>query len=426
MEVLTIIAGAIGFFALIMASIALHEVGHLLPGKLFGVRITQYFVGFGKTLWSIRRGETEYGIKAIPLGGYVRLLGMYPPARPQARPNWVTRLADSAREAEYDEITPADEGRLFHQKATWQKLIIMFGGPLMNLVLALLIVAGVNALHGQYRAQLTVASVSECMVPAGRTTQTCQAGDPQTPAAKAGLKAGDRVRSFNGTTVDDWGQFSDLIRANRDGTATIVVVRNGAETTLTTNTVITGVVDRNDPTRTIEAGFLGVSPDYALVRSGPVSAVQDLWQMTKQSVVALASFPQRVWNVAADMITGKPRDVNGPISIVGASRAAGEIAAADSIPAGDRVASWFMMLGSVNLFVALLNLVPLLPLDGGHMAGAVWEWLRRVAARLLQRPDPGHVDTAKLLPVAYVVGGFLVLSGAILIVADIFFPVKLF
>ena len=426
MEVLVIVAGAVGFFALIMASIALHEVGHLLPGKLFGVRIPQYFVGFGKTLWSTRRGETEYGIKAIPLGGYVRLLGMYPPARPQARPNWVTRLADSAREAEYDEITPADQGRLFHQLKTWQKLIVMFGGPLMNLVLAMLIVTGVNALHGQYRPQLSVASVSECMVPAGRTTQTCQAGDPQTPAAKAGLKAGDRVRTFNGTTVDDWTQFSDLIRANRDGAATIVVVRNGAEMTLTTSTVITGVVDRNDPTRTIEAGFLGVTPDYALVRSGPISAARDLWQMTKQSVVALASFPQRVWNVAADMVTGKPRDVNGPISIVGASRAAGEIAAADSIPAGDRVASWFMMLGSVNLFVALLNLVPLLPLDGGHMAGAIWEWLRRVAARLMGRPDPGHVDTAKLLPVAYVVGGFLVLSGAVLIVADIFVPVKLF
>lgn len=426
MDVVVIIAGAVGFFGLIMASIALHEIGHLVPGKLFGVRVPQYFVGFGKTLWSTRRGETEYGIKAIPLGGYVRLLGMYPPARPQARPNWVTRLADAAREAEYDEITLADEGRLFHQKKTWQKLIIMAGGPLMNILLAFVIFGGVNAIHGQYRPQLSIASVSECIIPAGRATQTCQAGDPATPAAKAGLRAGDVVQSFNGTTVRDWSQFSDLIRANRAGTATIVVLRGGTPTTLTTSTVITGVADRTDPTRTIEAGFLGVSPDYRLERSGPVTTAQDMWLMTRQSVVALASFPQRVWNVAADMVTGKPRDLNGPISIVGASRAAGEIAATDTMPAGDRVASWFMMLGSVNLFVALLNLVPLLPLDGGHMAGAIWEWLRRMGARIVRRPDPGHVDTAKLLPVAYVVGGFLVVSGAVLIIADIFFPVKLF
>ncbi|CAI9398926.1 M50 family metallopeptidase [Aestuariimicrobium sp. T2.26MG-19.2B] len=426
MEVLVIIAGAIGFFALIMASIALHEVGHLVPGKIFDVRISQYFVGFGKTLWSFKRGETEYGVKAIPLGGFVRLLGMYPPARPQARPTWLTRLADTAREAEYEQITPADEGRLFHQKKTWQKLVIMAGGPLMNILLALLIFTGVNALHGQYRAQLSIASVSECIVPAGRAAQTCQPGDPATPAARAGLEVGDVVQSFNGTAVTSWAQFSDLIRANRDRRATIVVMRHGQPTTVTTNTVITGVVDRIDPSRTVEAGFLGVGPTYRLERSGPVTAARDLWQLTKQSTVALASFPQRVWNVAVDMVTGRPRDENGPISIVGASRVAGEIAAADQVPAGDRVASWFTMLGSVNLFVALLNLVPLMPLDGGHMAGAVWEWVRRLAARVARRPDPGHVDTAKLLPVAYVVGGFLALSGAVLIIADIFFPVRLF
>lgn len=429
MTALVIITAALLFFALIMASIALHEVGHMVPAKIFGVKVTQYFVGFGKTLWSFRRGETEYGVKAIPLGGYVRLIGMYPPAKEGGthRAGPLTRLADAAREVEYEDITPEDEGRLFHQKKTWQKLIIMFGGPAMNILLAFLIIGGVNGVHGQYRPQLQVASVSECMIPQGRAVTTCRSTDPQTPAVRMGLKAGDTVISFNGTRVSDWTQFSDLIRANRDQDATVVVRRDGKEVVLpTTRTVITGVPDRLNPGRNIEAGFLGVTPEYARVRTGPTGTAKDIWLMTKQSVVGLANFPVKVWNVAADLVTGKPRDVNGPMSIVGASRAAGEIAATDEVPAGDRAAGWFMMLGSVNLFVALLNLVPLTPLDGGHMAGALYEGANRRIARWRGRPDPGHFDTAKLLPVAYAVGGFLVLAGGVLIIADILSPVKLF
>ncbi|WP_203566793.1 M50 family metallopeptidase [Aestuariimicrobium ganziense] len=426
-DVVIILAAAIGFFALIMASIALHEIGHLLPGKLFDVKITQYFVGFGNTLWSRRRGETEYGFKAIPLGGYVKLIGMYPPAwGTPGRSNRVKRLADYAREAEYEEITPADNGRLFHQKKTWQKLVIMFGGPAMNLLLAFLIVLGVNMFHGQYRSTLVVDQVSECVVPADRADQKCTADDPATPAAKAGFRVGDQIVSFNGEKIDDWDELSTLIRANLDRPATIVVLRDGAQVSLSTSTVVTGLPHRLDPGRTVEAGFLGVSPRRELQRGGPLTTADDLWTMTTQSVSALSRFPVKVWNVAVDLVTGQPRDVNGPISIVGASRAAGEIAAADQIPVGDRVASWFMLLGAVNLFVALLNLVPLMPLDGGHIAGALYEAAKRRLARLRGRPDPGHVDTAMMLPVAYAVGAFLALSGLVLIVADIVSPVKLF
>lgn len=428
MTVLVVIGAALLFFALIMASIALHEVGHMVPAKLFGVKVTQYFVGFGRTLVSWRRGETEYGFKLIPLGGYVRLVGMYPPAA--ARPGRVgpvTRLADAAREIEHDQIGPEDEGRLFYQKKTWQKLIIMFGGPAMNLLLAFLIIGGVNGLHGQYRPQLTVTTVSECIVPATREDRRCQPGDPASPAAQMGLRPGDRVVSFNGARVRDWGEFSDRIRDNRDAPATVVVHRGGRDLTLpTTNTVITGVPDRLNPGRRVEAGFLGVTPSYERQTTGPAGTAEDLWLMTKQSVVGLVNFPAKVLNVASDLVTGRPRDLNGPMSIVGASRTAGEIAATDQLPLSDRIASWFMMLGSVNLFVALLNLVPLPPLDGGHMAGALWEAWRRRWAAWRRRPDPGPVDMARLLPVAYAVGGFLVVSGAILVIADIISPVKVF
>lgn len=426
MTTVVIIGFAVLFFALIMASIALHEVGHLVPAKLFGVKVTQYFVGFGKTLWSRTRGGTEYGFKLIPLGGYVRLVGMYPPGKPGRWP-WLDRMADGAREAEAADIKPEDDGSLFYQKKTWQKLIVMFGGPAMNLLLAFLIFLSINMFHGQYRPQLTVAGVSECVIAADSTTRECSADDPPTPAKAAGIEAGDTIVSFNGERLESWSELSGLIRGNLDQPATIVVERDGAEVTLpTVNTVVNGVADPLDPTKTVEAGFLGVVPSYALVKAGPVTTAKDMWDLTVQSVSALASFPVKVWNVTVDMVTGQPRDANGPISVIGASRVAGEVAVNEDIPLGDRAATWFSLLASVNLFVALLNLVPLVPLDGGHMAGAVYEWIKRRLAKLLGRPDPGYADTAKMLPVVYIVGGFLVLAGLVLVIADIVSPLQLF
>ncbi len=427
MTALLIVVLGIAFFALIMLSIALHEVGHMVPAKLFGVKVTEYFVGFGKRIWSFRRGETEYGVKWIPLGGYVRLIGMYPPARPGGRRSWLTRMADDARAAEWDDITPADDGRLVYQQATWKKIIIMLGGPMMNILLAFLIFLGINLAHGSYVATPTVAAVSQCVVPQDRQEQGCRDGDPATPAVEAGLREGDVIESFNGTPVTSWDELSRRIRDNRDGEATIVVRRAGERVQLpTVHTTISHVADELDPTRTVEAGFLGVSPSVELQRLGPVATLDQMWTMTKQSTVALVSFPVRVWNVAEDMVRGKPRDLGSPVSIVGASRVAGEIGVNDRVGGGDKVAMWFSLLGSVNLFVALLNLVPLLPLDGGHIAGAIIEWIRRQVYRVLGKPDPGPLDTAKGLPMIVVVGGFLLLGGIVLIVADVISPLQLF
>lgn len=427
MTLLVTVAAALVFFALVMASIALHEVGHLVPAKLFGVKVTQFSVGFGRSLWQRRRGETQYAIKALPLGGYVRLVGMYPPARPGRGEGRLARFADEARELEYEQITAADDGRLFHQKPVWQRVVVMLGGPLMNLLLAVLILGAVNALHGQYRPQLVTERVSECVVPAGRQEQTCRGGDPSAPAQAAGVRPGDRLVSFNGVELHSWAQFSGLIRDNGAGSAQLVVERDGRRVELPrVNTVVTGLPSRLDPGRTVEAGFLGISPQYRQLRGGLGTTAQDLWLQSRQSLTALALFPVKVWNVAVDLVSGNSRDANGPTSIIGASRAAGEIAVTDQLDRGDRIASWFSMLASVNLFVCLLNLVPLPPLDGGHIAGALYEAIRRATARLLGRPDPGPVDTARLLPVAYGVGGFLLLAGVVLIIADLVSPVKLF
>lgn len=433
MNMVIYIAGAVIFFALVMASIALHEIGHLVPGKLFGVKTTQYFVGFGKTVWSRRKGETEYGFKAIPLGGYVRFVGMYPPSKDRpdqvraARTGIFQTMADQARAAEWETISPEDDGRLFYQKKPWQKLIIMAAGPTMNLLLAFVILLGVTGIYGVYRSQLTVNRVQECIIAADAPRTTDCEGKPETPAALSGIQAGDKVVAFNGAPVSSWEEISDLIRANLDKPALITVERNGQRVDLKqVNTVVTGVVDRFDPSKRVAAGFFGVEPAVERERGGPLVVLADMWDMTKQTAVAITDFPKKVYFTAFNLVTGKPRDVYGPMSIVGASRAAGEVASTDLIDAGNKVATLFTLLGSVNLFVGLFNFVPLLPLDGGHIVGALWEGLRKRLAHLFKRPDPGYVDTARMLPIAYVVGGVIAVSGVVLILADLIDPIKLF
>lgn len=429
METLTVIGFAIAFFALIMASVALHEIGHMLPARRFGVRVPKYFVGFGPTMWSTKRGETEYGIKWFPLGGFVQLLGMYPPrADGKRRRTRLADFADTARDAEWEDITPADvDGeRLFYQKQTWQKLVVMAGGPVMNLLIAFVLLLGVTASYGVLRPQTTLSYVQQCVIT--DTTRTeCAASDPASPAAQAGLKAGDRVVGFNGVPITSYNQLSGLIRANLAGEARLVVERDGRTVTLTpVHTIVNSVPDQLDPSARVQAGWLGVSPERVLVRGGPVDVLGDIWTMTQQSAVSLLQFPARVWHVVWGMATGQPRSLYDPISIVGASTVAGQVVASDEVDLGDKAATFFTLLASVNLFLAVFNFIPLPPLDGGHIAGALYEWARRKVALLRGRPDPGFFDTAKLLPVAYAVGAVLLTSGVALILADIVSPVQLF
>lgn len=417
---------AIVFFLALMGCVALHEVGHMVPAKLFGVKVPKYFVGFGRTLWSTKRGDTEYGVKVFPLGGFVQLLGMYPPRRPDARDTRLQRFADEARAAEWEDIAPEDQGRLFYERPVWKKLIMMAGGITMNLILAFVLMWGVVGLHGVVRYSPTVAGISQCIQNPPRAEKTCTAADTVTPATRAGLQAGDTIVEFNGIPISSHAQLSELIRANLDAPATIVVDRGGVRTTLpTVRTLITALADPLDPGKTVQAGYLGFYAQAALVKGGPADAIGDLRTMAAQSLVALAQLPVKVYNVAADIVTGKPRDPTGPISVVGASAVAGEIAASNETVA-DKAATFALLLASVNLFLALFNLIPLPPLDGGHIAGALFEGARRGVAKLRGKPDPGPADTAKMLPVAYVMGGLILLMGVVLIIADIVSPVKIF
>src|SRR5688572_24978724 len=201
LTVLMYTLGVVLFVLGVAASIGLHEVGHLVPAKKFGVKVTQYFVGFGRTLWSTRKGETEYGVKAIPLGGYVKLVGMLPPAggvegerglsgSSRARTGstgMFTQIISDARAAEYELVEPGDEERLFYRLPWWKKVIVMAGGPMVNLVIAFLLFSGVFMLYGVPQPTTTVDTVSACVVPGPEGDRDCTPADPESPAKKAGL-----------------------------------------------------------------------------------------------------------------------------------------------------------------------------------------------------------------------------------------------
>jgi membrane-associated protease RseP (regulator of RpoE activity) len=428
--------GVIVFFVGLMASIALHEVGHMWPAKKFGVKVTQYFVGFGRTVWSFRRGETEYGFKAIPLGGYVKLVGMLPPAKEdrqdEEHPNRVrstntgmfTQLISDARAAEYEQVQPGEEDRLFYRKPWWQKLIVMSGGPMVNVLLAVILFGVVFIGIGAPQATTTVSEVSQCVIPADQDRQTCTYDDPVAPAFAAGIEPGDQIVSFNGAPVESWDDLTDMIRDNADGAAEIGVVRDGQQLTLHTNTVVSLREDREDVDEYENVGFLGVSPTQESERESPLFVATTMWDYTKLTGQAIIDMPERLVGVAKAAF-GDEREKDSPMSVVGASRVAGELTTVDETTWGERAAQLIALLAAVNLFVALFNFIPLLPLDGGHIAGALWEAARRGVARLRRRPDPGYVDVAKMLPVAYAVASVLIVMGALLVYADIVNPVTL-
>ncbi|MPZ60051.1 MAG: zinc metalloprotease [Propionibacteriales bacterium] len=435
MTMLAYTLGVLLFAIGLIASIALHEVGHMWPAKKFGVKVTQYFVGFGRTLWSTKRGETEYGVKAIPLGGYVKLVGMLPPEK-GADPTTVrksntglfTQLISDARQAEYEHVDPSETDRLFYRKPWWQKLIVMTGGPMVNVVIAVMLLGGIWMLYGVYEPRPVVAQVSDCVIPADEVAadpeRTCEGGDTVSPARDAGLRSSDRIVSFNGEWVGSWDELTGLIRGNEDGVAAIGVMRDGRPMTLRTNTTVSVRPDLEDQAEYVEVGFLGVTPEQVRERQGPVYVMASMWDYTKATGEALIQLPQRMVGVFEAAFGGE-REQDSPVSVVGASRVAGEIASTDQLIVGDKIAGAIQLLGIVNLFVALFNFIPLLPLDGGHIAGALYEAVRRGIARVRGRPDPGYVDVAKMLPVAYAMAGILICMGVLLIYADLVNPIRL-
>jgi membrane-associated protease RseP (regulator of RpoE activity) len=439
------LAGVLVIIVGVGLSIALHEIGHLVPAKRFGVKTTQYMVGFGPTVWSTKRGETEYGLKWIPLGGYIRMVGMFPPVpgrpvRADSTGRW-SLMAEQARTESQREIGDVPNERLFYTKPVWQRLIIMLGGPTMNLVIAVVLLAVIMVGYGMPEQTTQLSNVSQCVIPAtAPADQKCSPTDPAAPAAAAGLRPGDTIVAFGNQPVSSWDEVRKLIAGAGGSTVTLGVERDGKRLDLPVSPVANvryvtdedgqAVLGSDGKRLTERVGFLGVTPTTATVQQ-PITAVPaQLGDYLAKTAGVVLRIPQKMVGVAQAAFGGGERDPNGPISIVGVSRVAGEVASAESPPdvtttTMDRFVSLLSLIMSLNLALFIFNLIPLLPLDGGHVAGALWEGLRRQIAKVRRRPDPGPVDVARALPIAYGVASLLIVMSVVLIYADLVRPIKL-
>ncbi|MGN6722494.1 MAG: M50 family metallopeptidase [Marmoricola sp.] len=437
-HVLLYAIGVILFIVGVALSIGLHEFGHLVPGKLFNVKVTQYFIGFGKTLWSTRRGETEYGVKAIPLGGYVKLVGMLPPAEGDtgptgeevaARPTGMfAQLVSDAKRAEYEHVDPADHDRLFYRQKVWKRIVIMVSGVAMNLILAFILFAIAFMGIGVQRPSTTIGSVDQCMkvVTGGHAPGACGANDPETPAYRAGLRPGDKVLSFAGRQVSDYAQLQERVRSyGSSKPTTMVIERAGHQLTLSITPTKQSLPSLTDPTKKVEAQFIGIT---SLIQRQTYSAgwvLSTMVDQTRATLSALGHLPQRVYHVARAAVGLEKRDPNSLMSVVGAGRVAGEVASQQAFSVTDKLVALILLLGGLNLFLGLVNLVPLPPFDGAGVATALVEAVRSRWARLRGRPDPGVIDAGKLLPLTYAMAALLLLISVVLIYADIVAPVSI-
>lgn len=385
--------GIVAFAFALVFSVVLHEAGHFLTAKRFGMKATQFFAGFGPTLWSRRAGETEYGIKALPLGGFVKIVGYTP----------------------LEEIDPADEPRAFYRQPAYQRAIVIVAGVVTNVVLAfvlLLVLAMVVGIPDTDRVTTLVRTVSPCVA----SQDTCAPDSPESPSKKAGLHPGDKVVSFAGRPVGDWDQLSAAIKATPPGTdAPVVVERHGRSVTLHAVVAASG-----------GEGYFGMEPAYATHRLGPAAAVsfsgRFMGQMVRSIGQVVADLPHAIPKLFSPDRGSSPGGQAG--SVVGGAEASGQVfSSVDSWQ--NKIGTFLLLIVSLNMFLALLNVVPLLPLDGGHLAIVVYGKVKTWLFRRRGRPDPGPVDITKLMPLTYLAFVLLVGLGILLILADVVNPLKL-
>ncbi|KTR03811.1 M50 family metallopeptidase [Curtobacterium luteum] len=439
-SVLLFVLGVVVFIVGLLVSIGLHELGHLSFAKLFNVKVTQYSLGFGKAIWSFRRGETEYGIRPILLGGYISMVGMLKP-RASGKPNAITNtgmygaFVQDARQASAEQIAESggDDSRAFYRLTPWKRIIVMVAGPAMNLVIGI-VLFGV-LLCGFGAPTTTFTSSVGCVLPNSQTT-TCSADDAVSPAKQAGIRSGDVVLSVDGKSDPTIAEVSGLFQRSAGKELTVVVERDGARKTLEITPVTAtrdvylsdGTVAKNpDGTdKTQQVGVVGVSIGQSLVRQSPAAVLPATGAQISASAHLIIDLPQRlvaVWNAA---FGSQARSQDSPVSVVGVGRAIGEVSSMSGVPVVDKAYTILGLLASLNIGLFVLNMVPLLPLDGGHIAGALWEAVKRRSFKLVGKADPGPIDLAKTMPLTMVVVVLLAGMSALLIYADIVRPVNLF
>jgi membrane-associated protease RseP (regulator of RpoE activity) len=396
---------ALGFvlFALgITISIALHECGHMWTAQSTGMKVRRYFIGFGPKVFSFRRGETEYGLKALPLGGFCDIAGM-------------TAL---------DEVPPEDLHRAMYRQATWKRLVVMFGGIGMNFVLGFILLVVLAVGWGLPRFDQPPATTIGAMkcVAQQKPDKTFADCEGTGPAQRAGLLRGDEVKAVNGVKVTTWQQFTAETQ-KQTGPFSYTIERDGqTETIEVTPERTIRYPDDGSPGREVSAVGVG-SEYYKPLQYNVLAAIPAAGAYTGQMFVrtfeSLAQMPQKV-SALWTAVTGGERDPETPVSVYGASKIGGETA---------ERGLWgvfILVLASLNFFLGAFNLLPLLPLDGGHIAVVLYEKIRNTVRGWKGLAPGGPVDYLKLLPVTYVA---VVIGGAYMVltlVADIVNPIQLF
>jgi membrane-associated protease RseP (regulator of RpoE activity) len=422
-----IVAVGIGF------SIGWHELGHLIPAKLFGIKVPKYMIGFGPTLFSRKIGETEYGLKLIPLGGYITMIGMYPPAKKpdSGKPRGFFRdMISSARDAHSEFVEPGDENRMFYQLPVWKRMIIMLGGPVMNLILGVVLLTVALSGIGVSQVSTTIGEVSACVI--SDTDETCGPDDAPSPASAAGMEAGDKILAINGTEIDTWSNSADLLKSDVANQIR-VLKKDGSETTysVTPVSVLRYVIENNAMKLDAEGNPVQEpKPVIGIVLASevmPLSMGESLaasGQSVFQVGQMILNLPQQVAAVGQATFGSEERRADGPVSIVGIGQIAGEVASSNSTTFEEKLQSQLGILASLNFALFAFNMLPLLPLDGGHVAGGVYEAIKKGIFRVLRRPNPGPADTALLMPLTWIVFIALMAMSALIIIADLVNPIS--
>jgi len=387
--------GVLFFVIALLVSVMLHEAGHFFTARAFGMKASRFFVGFGPTLWSTRRGETEYGVKAIPAGGFVKIIGM----------------------TDLEEIEPGDEDRAFFRQPAPQRLVVLSAGSVVHFILAIFLLFLVLATTGDVltpETTLRVGSISNC-VPQD-LDKGCTASTSNVPAAGK-LQPDDVFVAVNGRQVTSYEQVRNVLRASPGQPVTLTVKRHGGEVPVTLTPA-----PGKQAGQTI--GFIGISQ---VQRQKPLSVAQSvprtfttLGDMTVMTGRALGDLPHQI----SQILEGKPRPATGAASVVDIARVSGQIAQAKA-SFGERLANLVVIVAELNFFVGVFNMLPLLPLDGGHVGIVLFEQARSRLYRLFGRRDPGRVDLMKIMPFTYAVVALFIGLSLLLLYAGIVNPISI-
>ena len=376
--------GILAFIFALLFSVMVHEFGHYLTARKFGMRVSEFFLGFGTRFWSRQRGETEFGIKAIPAGGYCRIEGMTPD----------------------DEMPIGEEGRAFYRASSGKKLIVLGAGSFLHFILGYLLLLLLLAGVGVNQVLPVIDTVA-----------------PNSAAAAAGFQKGDEIIAINGDRNTNWQSQLNKIRNSKGRDLTFTIKRGGTELEISAAPRMTNIDDGTS------RYVLGIINKFGTKRLGlfksVTSSAQLTWNLTTTSAKSLVQLPTKIPALWGQTFGGEKRDQNGLVGVVGVARVSGQAASSGVLTASERLGTFILIVASLNIFVGLFNLLPILPLDGGHMAVAIADEIRALFARLRGKARPAAIDVKVLTPITAVVFVVLAALTVLLLIADIFNPISL-